>query len=325
MLMAKRKKYKLKIDVFLYLAVIIVLIVLAKKGINMYKKYQYHKTTEYKLISAGYSKKEIKILDKYLNDKELLKLSKNKKNKNLLSLMSSKFYLHRNLKQYEEYLDLNSSKAIDDVIQTVNIHRNYEFYENSIDTDLSKDYALLVNKYYHLNEDYEPDDLVTISTKYSWGNLGSQKIRQDAYDAYIEMHEAALSEANIYLMVNSSYRNYSSQERVYNNYKTNHGEAYADNIAARPGYSEHQTGLSIDVFSTANSTQATFKDSDAYRWLKDNSYKYGFILRYPDGKENITGYKFESWHYRYVGKDLAKQIYESNLTFDEYYAYYIEK
>lgn len=323
--MVKRKKYKLKFDVFLYLAVIIVLIVLAKKGINMYKEYQYHKTTEYKLITAGYSKKEIKVLDKYLNEKELLKLTTEKKNKTLINLMSNKLYLHKNLNQYLEYFDLNSNKTIEEIIQTVNIHRNYEFYENSQPTDMNQEYAILVNKYYYLANDYEPDDLVTISTKYSWGNYGSQKIRQEAYDAYVKMHEAANSEAGIYLMVNSSYRNYSSQERVYNNYKTNHGEAYADNIAARPGYSEHQTGLALDIFSIKNPAQATFKDSEAYNWLKENSYKYGFILRYPEGKENITGYNFESWHYRYVGVDLAKKVFDSGLTYDEYFAYYLEK
>ena len=323
--MAKRKKYKLKIDVFLYLAVIIVIIVLAKKGINMYKEYQYHKTTEYKLITAGYTKKEIKTLDKYLDEKELLKLTKEKKNTTLLSFMNSKFYLHKNLAEYEEYYDLNSNKTIDDVIQTVNIHRNHEFYENALQTDMNQGYGILVNKYYSLAEDYEPDDLVTISTKYAWGSYGSQKTRQEVYDAYLKMHEAANSEADIYLMVNSSYRPYKDQLRVYNNYKTNHGEAYADGIAARPGFSEHQTGLALDIFSIKNPAQATFKDSDAYKWLKENSYKYGFILRYPDGKENITGYKFESWHYRYVGVDLAKKVYDSGLTFDEYYAYYLEK
>ena len=323
--MAKRKKLKLKIDGFLYLAVIIILVVLAKKGINYYHEYQYHKTTEYKLITVGYSKKDIKLLSKYYNEKELLELTKNKKNTTLLSLMSNDKYLHKNLAEYQEYADLNSNKTTDEIIQIVNIHRNHEYYEYSLDTDLSKEYAIIVNKYYHLSSDYEPDDLATISTKYSWGTLGSQKVRQEAYDAYIEMHQAAQAEANIYLMVNSSYRKYSDQERVYNEYKKNHGEAYADSIAARPGYSEHQTGLALDIFSLNSSAQATFKDSDAYKWLLDNSYKYGFILRYPENKENITGYNFESWHYRYVGKDLAKKIYESGLTFDEYYAYYLEK
>ena len=322
--MAKRKRYKLKPDIFLYIAVIIVIIFIANKGINAYKTYKYHQTTEYKLLESGYSEKDIKLLSKYLKEKDLEKLIGKKKDTLLLSLMNSKYYLNKNLNAYKEYAELNSSKTLEDVIKDVNIRHNYAYYEGTIKTDTSLEYSMLVNKYYYLTEDYAPDDLVTISTKYSWGSAGSQKIRKEAYDAYIEMHEAANLEG-IYLMVNSSYRDYKSQERVYNNYKTNHGEEYADKIAARPGYSEHQTGLALDIFSLKSSTQATFKDTDAYKWLKDNSYKYGFILRYPEGLEKTTGYNFESWHYRYVGKDLAKKIYESNLTFDEYYAYYIEK
>ena len=323
--MAKRKKYRLKLDIFLYIAVIIIIIIFVKKIIKIYKDYQYHKTTEYKLITVGYTKKDIKLLSRFYNEKELLELTKNKKDITLLNFMSNEFYLHKNLAEYLEYYDLNSNKNIVDIIKTVNIHRNHEYYEEPIATDLNQNYAMLVNKYYFLSNDYEPDDLTVISTKYSWGSSGSQRVRQDAYDAYIAMHQAALSEKDIYLMVNSSYRNYANQERVYNNYKNTHGEAYADNVAARPGFSAHPTGLALDIFSIKNPQQATFKDSDAYIWLKENSYKYGFILRYPEGKENITGYKFESWHYRYVGKDLAKKVYESGLTFDEYYAYYLEK
>lgn len=325
MFMAKKKRYKLKFDAILYLAVIIVLIILANKGLSAYKTYKYHKTTEYKLTTVGYTKKEIKTLSKYLNKKELSNLTTKKKDKSLILLMNSKLYLHKNLDEYIEYLDLNPSKTIDEIINTVNIHHNYAYYEKTFKTDTSLNYSLIVNKYYYLTEDYVPDDLVAISTKYSWGSSGTQKVRKEAYDQYLKMHEAANSEANIYLMVNSSYREYKKQDQVYNNYRVNHGEAYADKIAARPGFSEHQTGLALDIFEIKNSQQATFKDTEAYKWLKDNSYKYGFILRYPEGKENITGYNFESWHYRYVGVDLAKKIYNSNLTFDEYYAYYIEK
>ena len=323
--MAKRTKLRLKPDIFLYIAVIIVIIILGNKGINAYKTHQYHKTTEYKLITIGYTKKDIKLLSKYYSKKELNKFTKDKKkNKLLLSLMENKYYLHKNLDSYLEYQDLNPNKKLEDVIKEVNIRHNYAYYEGTVKTDTNLNNEMLVNKYYYLTEEYEPDDLVTISTKYSWGTLGSKKIRQEAYDAYLKMHEAANQEG-IYLMVNSAYRNYKDQERVYNTYKNNQGEAYADKIAARPGFSEHQTGLALDIFSLKSSTQSTFKDTDAYKWLKDNSYKYGFILRYPEGLVSITGYNFESWHYRYVGVDLAKKIYDSGLTFDEYYAYYIEK
>ena len=94
-------------------------------------------------------------------------------------------------------------------------------------------------------------------------------------------------------------------------------------MAALPGYSEHQTGLAFDVM-TSTSTTETFENTKEYEWLKNNAYKYGFILRYPKDKEDITGYAYESWHYRYVGKEIAKKIKEENITYDEYYAYYIE-
>ena len=97
----------------------------------------------------------------------------------------------------------------------------------------------------------------------------------------------------------------------------------ADLKAARPGYSEHQTGLALDI-TTRLAEDEEFVNTEEFSWLKENAHKYGFILRYPEGKENITGYSYEPWHYRYVGIDVATKIYNENITFDEYYAYYIE-
>jgi D-alanyl-D-alanine carboxypeptidase len=219
----------------------------------------------------------------------------------------------------------NSRASITNTITYVNVNRDKKYYEDVIDTDTSKDTLMLVNKYYKLDEKYVPNDLVSISSNYAWGTIGSQQTRKVTYDAFQEMWEAANNEQQIYLMVNSSYRDYASQKEVYDNYAKQKNEKYADSIAARPGHSEHSTGLSLDIFTKTSSNKNTFKDNPAYTWLKDNSYKYGFILRYPENKEDITGYSFESWHYRYVGKDVAKYIYDNNITFDEYYAYFIEK
>ena len=138
------------------------------------------------------------------------------------------------------------------------------------------------------------------------------------------MREDVKNQLGVSLMVNSSYRPYKDQESIYKQYK-NVSLKYADSYAARPGYSEHQTGLAIDITSLENPLVKDFKVSPEYQWLKDNCYKYGFILRYPEGKEHITGYNTESWHFRYVGLEVAKKIYLENITFDEYYAYYIEK
>ena len=129
---------------------------------------------------------------------------------------------------------------------------------------------------------------------------------------------------NVTLIINSSYRSYENQEETYNNYSTWYGKDEADKIAARPGFSEHQTGLTIDIM-TYNSNRNNFEESDAFKWLNNNAYKYGYILRYPKNKEYLTGYSYESWHYRYVGKEVANYIKDNNITYDEYYAFFIEK
>ena len=125
------------------------------------------------------------------------------------------------------------------------------------------------------------------------------------------MWQKAKSE-NLNLIVNSSYRDYESQENVWNNYEARNGEEYADSIAARPGYSEHQTGLALDII-TYGANKNTFEDTDEFKWLQKNAHKYGFILRYPKDKEDITGYEYESWHYRYVGVEAATEIHNKKL------------
>ena len=122
------------------------------------------------------------------------------------------------------------------------------------------------------------------------------------------------------LYVNSAYRSYNSQKEVYQEYVVSHGKD-ASKYAAMPGYSEHQTGLALDIFKPGTTTK-TFENTKEAAWLAKNAHKYGFILRYPKGKENITGYAYESWHYRYVGIDIAKKIFEENITFEEYDAFY---
>ena len=119
------------------------------------------------------------------------------------------------------------------------------------------------------------------------------------------------------------YRSYEYQVNLYNKYVENDGIKEADTYSARPGYSEHQTGLCVDVYD-GEIDYTNFEKSDSYNWMQENAYKYGFILRFPKGKENLTGYQYESWHYRYVGKKIAKYIKENDLTLEEYYAKFIE-
>ena len=123
-------------------------------------------------------------------------------------------------------------------------------------------------------------------------------------------------------MANSAYRSYSDQEDTYNYYLEKYGQNYVNNFVAVPGYSEHQTGLALDV---AAKDSEIFEESSEYTWMLENSYKYGFILRYPYEKQEITGYKFEAWHFRYVGEEIAKYVKENNITYEEYYIMFLDK
>ncbi len=314
------KKLKLRKQVWFVMVGLIFISLGIYTGIKVYQDYQYKKTNEYKLLQVGYQKEDIKKLEEVLDQSYLDKLMQEEKNEFILSLIQEKYFLKSNLERYIKYHEDNQSFTSTKVVTMVNVNRDYDYYSYDIDVDLSKDYLILTNKYYRLANDYEPEDLVDISNRYYYGS--NHKIRKDAYEAFKNMWEDAYKE-DIYLIINSSYRNYESQENVYNDYKKQRGEAYADSIAARAGYSEHQTGLSLDIFSKANTLTSNFRGSPAYNWLTSNAYKYGFIERYPEGKEEITGFSAEAWHWRYVGVEVATYIQENNITFDEYYAYFL--
>ena len=157
--------------------------------------------------------------------------------------------------------------------------------------------VMLVNKTYPLPSSY-----------YTGG------LTSEANEAFSALRAAASEEAGLYLFSHSDFRSYHTQTYVYNDYCNQYGKEAADTFSARPGYSEHQTGLCIDV----NFPGDSFNDTPEAVWLEENCWRFGFIIRFPREKEEITGYKYESWHIRYVGKDLAKKIYDSGLCLEEY-------
>ncbi len=179
-------------------------------------------------------------------------------------------------------------------------------------------YLVLVNKTYKLPRDYIPSNLELISTEFSNEN---KYLRTEAKEAFENLSRDAKA-LGYKITAVSTYRDYAYQEKLYNEYIEEKGLEYADNCSARPGHSEHQTGLAVDV-EGSNNDYDEFENSKEFTWMKDNAYKYGFILRYPKGKEKITGFKYEPWHYRYVGVDTAKIMYEENIILEEYYDKYI--
>jgi len=180
---------------------------------------------------------------------------------------------------------------------------------------------VVCNKVRHLPSDYAPTDLVKITDFPTvLANPEVNQIREVAYDSLVELVEACKEELGIQLYGRSGYRSYNTQVALYNGYVANHGKDAADKFSAKPGASEHQTGLAIDVTSKNMNFQldTNFIDFEEGKWLADNAYKYGFIIRFLDGKEDITGYIYEPWHIRYLGKELAKEVYDSGLTLEEY-------
>lgn len=163
------------------------------------------------------------------------------------------------------------------------------------------DGILIVNKGIPLPEDYAPGESA------------------EARAAFEEMRSAAAAEG-ITLNEFSTYRSYSYQDQLYNNYVAEHGQAAADQFSARPGHSEHQTGLAFDVGGEdpAYYTSQELGNRPAGIWMAENAHDYGFIVRYPEGAEHITGFQYEPWHLRYLGVEEAQSVYNSGLTLDEY-------
>ena len=316
----KKTKLKLKKSVYFVLGGVIFFVLAIVIGIHVYQDYQYKQTNEYKLLDSGYTKEEIKILEDHLTEDEITALASAEKDEFLLELLQDPYFIKAYLNRYTAYHEENSESLARQVVATVNTNTDYGYYTQDFDTNLEDDYLILVNKYYHLNADYVPDDLVSVSNRYYYGE--NHQIRSVVYDAFIDMWNAANNEG-IYLIINSSYRTYAEQQQVYDSYKDSRGTTYADSIAARPGYSEHQTGLAIDIFSTEYTTTSNFKDSPAHQWLVNHAYQYGFIQRYEEDTEEITGFAEEAWHWRYVGVEVATYLHEHDITFDEYYAYFI--
>lgn len=156
--------------------------------------------------------------------------------------------------------------------------------------------VLIANKSYSLPSNFNPGmDSTCLNQFY--------KLQNDA------------SAQGLYIYDSSDFRSYDYQSQIYNNYVARDGQAAADTYSARPGYSEHQTGLAIDV----NQIDDSFIGTPEANWLEAHCHEYGFILRYPRGKQDITGYKYESWHIRYVGTDMSYAIHSSGLTLEEYF------
>ncbi|PGD65287.1 M15 family metallopeptidase [Bacillus wiedmannii] len=210
---------------------------------------------------------------------------------------------------------------------------NHETSENSINKEknskqngtsnkIASSFAsvqAVVNKEYGLPEDYMPEDLVVPNVPFSFsGTVEKSHLRKEAAEALEKLFLLAKQDG-IQLNAVSGFRSYEYQKGLYANNVKKKGQEHTDRFSAKPGHSEHQTGLTMDVSSKSanNELELTFANTKEGKWLKENAHRAGFIIRYPKGKEGITGYAYEPWHIRYVG-DIAESIYKKKLTLEEY-------
>lgn len=316
--MVKRKLNIKRLGVFF--SVILVLLLLIIFGISsLVSESKLRKTDEYKLSEVGYTDNEIKIILKELKGKELDNIINSKYKKNLTKFLKEKYFIYDNLEKYLSYYSDNESVNVREVISIVNTKADTEWYSNIKETDTSKENLMLVNKFYGLKEDYVPSDLVLVSSTYAYeGNYVSESI----YDNLVRLLNAAKDKGYV-MVVSQGYRSYSDQQEAYKDYENASDTEEADRLAARPGHSDYQTGLAVSLGVYNLKDEASLEESN--KWLMDNCFKYGFIIRYPSGTEQITGFEEDKWRLRYVGVDVSSKIHSEGITFDEYYEYYLNR
>lgn len=309
---------------------------------NEYKnKKHYLEYQTYQKEHQDYSKKEvIKYIDTFYQDyyqdlkdlkysyKQVLSLMKVAELSDFKVIVDNK-YTYSQIKSYLKingmvFEDLPKYLASNQEPITAVLTVTYPFIDanNAVGSEYEvldpSNTLLLIKKGFVLPKDYVPADLVVPDIPIAPDN-NHNKLRKDAAKALEDMNKDALKE-DYHLVLNSGYRSYDEQVEIYNDYFNRYDEVTASGLVAKPGSSEHQLGLGVDLTSQSviDKKRMVFGDTDEYKWVAKNAYKYGFILRYPKNRSDITGTANEPWHLRYVGKKAAKIIYDNNWTLEEY-------
>lgn len=270
------------------------------------------------LLKKGYSDREISMIITHGDDISVTNFIKKEDVEYLEEFFS---YPFAKLENYDRYVNYMYEQGDDEetTIIKVNLDLDKEDYTDALNvTDYSK--TVLANKHHYLGEKYIPKKMTKVPSKYLLDDDEEIRGVNEAVSMAIKMMDDAEKEG-LALKINSGYRSFKEQQEVYDTYLGLYGEKYVASYVSVPGYSEHQTGYAFD-FASKNSK--TFVNSEEYKWLIKNSYKYGFVYRYLKSKEEITGVKHEAWHFRYVGKKIAKVMDTEELSYEEYYAKYID-
>ena len=271
------------------------------------------------LNNKGYSHKTINYIIKNMSKQEITKLLNKKYDKEFEKYILVDNFVLSKYSRYLNYQKENPKLSLDDIVTRVELNLDKEAYEDSVEEKDPNSITALVNKHRYMSKDYVPDDLVEMEDAYSNNSYGVNELRKEAYEQFKKMVDDAKKE-DITFYAESAYRGYKYQDLIYDNYVYEYGVEKTDTFAARAGFSEHQLGTTIDLANIW-----TIEEGDPeYKWIDKNGYKYGYIFRYKKEFEDITGYKAEGWHIRYVGVEAATIIHKKNLTFDEYWVKYVK-
>ncbi len=264
------------------------------------------------LIEKKYSVSEINVILKHGSLEDVRDFAKRDKVVYLDEYFEYSFARIRLYDRYLAYSDESGENAYNTIVY-VNLGIDKEEYnEPYLVTEFSKD--MLVNKHFSLNKSFVPNNLVTVSSEDSVDE--GIKLNGEAYRAFKQM-KSDMNKEGLDVLINEGYRSYSDQEELCDYYRNLYGDNYVSKYVALPGFSEHQTGLAIDLSSTST---RTFSNSKEYKWMLDNSYRYGFILRYDSRLITETQFNSEPWHFRYVGSEISNYLHEHYMSYEEYYA-----
>lgn len=268
------------------------------------------------LSKLGYQKENLRFLMQKFSLSDFQTLIQNKLTwEQIKPYLAIQGYIVKDFPAY-----IKSEKSPKEVVMQISyrsIDARYKTNRKYIINNPSHTMTLVKNGFY-IPENYIPKKLVEVNIPNAPDNENNQ-MREDAALALERMYTDAKKQG-LHLVINSAYRSYKEQQKIYKQYFRMYDENTASKLVAIPGCSEHQLGLSVDLTSQSvlDETYSFFGDTPEYQWVINHAHEYGFILRYPKDKTNITGTTNEPWHFRYVGKDAAKEMYEKNLTLEEY-------
>ena len=272
----------------------------------------------HKALEKGYKPNDINIIFAHGDDSAVERFLKRDKINYLEEFFTVSY---AKLDNYDRYVHYSDETGEDEELTVLYVNLDLD-KEDYVDASITNQFSIdmLVNKHHGLSEEFVPNDLVSIDTSYA--SSSDLECSHIALNAFREMSEAA-SKEGYQIVINSAYRSYQDQMELTNTYLNSYGQNYVDKYVAKPGFSEHQTGLAFDIGSR---TTNVFANSKEYVWMEENAYKFGFIHRFTKRYAPITGFREEAWHYRYVGVDIASKIHEEgDIPLEEYWAINLDK